>query len=430
MARKRKSLGRGFEGISQRKNGRFEYRYIDPLTHKRKSISAGSKAEAKQIKDEIRANMTYGIYTTKNNITLDEMYYLWKNTKRGIKPNTFRNYTYMYERYVLNGFGKNKLQTLIRTDIKAFYNSLYDSKVMKVNTMDCIHNVIHQVLELAVDNNYIRYNPASNALKELKREESQKARECEKSINLLMLNPSQERLFFEYLEKHEEYSRWNRILKFLAKTGLRIGEMSALQISDIDNEKNFIDINKTLVSYSVPAKHHKMGKLMYEIHSPKTKASKRTIPLTEEIKRLVEEELDYHREFEINCKTSVKGANGKIYEDFLFLNCYGNFYKDSAVNKALQRIIEKYNEEKIARGKHHEQLPKISVHKLRHMFNSNLKNYGIMVEERMSIMGHSSATVNMDVYTHVSEEAKTRAMLTLEEKQKEENANLHLVSIS
>lgn len=423
MAKKRKDD----VGIRKRKNGTYEYRYTDPNTHERRSVGAKTLEEIREVKEKIRANTHFGLNTSGKNITLDEMYYLWKETKRGIKKNTFRNYCYMYERFVLNKFGKNKIQNLIRSDIKAFYNDLYDTKVMKVNTMDTIHNVIHQILETAVDDNYIRFNPASYALNELKKEENRKIQEREKPLNLHILTPSQERLFFDYLQKYPEYSKWYRVLKFLSKTGLRMGEFAALQEEDIHYDDRYIDINKTIVNYTVPAKNHKMGKLAYEIHSPKTKASRRTIPLTVELENLIKEEIEYHRNFDIECKVSVQNEEGKAYYNFLFLNECGSFYKDSAVNKALYRLIDKYNEEKVMNGKYSEQLPKISVHKFRHLFNSNLESCGIMVEERMAIMGHSSATVNMDVYTHVSQEAKTRAMLKFEEKQKENNYP-HLVN--
>lgn len=238
-----------------------------------------------------------------------------------------------------------------------------------------------------------------------------------------ILTPEQEKLFFDYLKKYPEYSRWYRVLRFLSKTGLRIGEFAALQREDINYDDRYININKTIVNYTIPAKNYKTGKLGYEIHSPKTKASRRTIPLTNELEELIKKELEYQYSFGIKCDVSVRNEEGRAYCDFLFLNEYGSFYKDSAVNKALQRLIDKYNEKKVLVGKYDEQLPKISVHKLRHLFNSNLENCGIMVEERMAIMGQSSATVNMDVYTHVSHEAKTRAMLKLEETQKENDTS-------
>ena len=68
-----------------------------------------------------------------------------------------------------------------------------------VSTIDCVHTVLHQVLELAVDDEYIRFNPSDNALKELKvayRNESpkKKAMTIEGQV-----------LFEEYLSNSDEY---------------------------------------------------------------------------------------------------------------------------------------------------------------------------------------------------------------------------------
>ena len=60
-------------------------------------------------------------------------------------------------------FGKSKLVDLKRTDVRGFYNYLADERHVKVNTIDNIHTVLHQVLELGVEDDYLRYNPSDNA---------------------------------------------------------------------------------------------------------------------------------------------------------------------------------------------------------------------------------------------------------------------------
>lgn len=75
----------------------------------------------------------------------------------------------MYEQFVEPDFGNIKIDRLKRTDVRAFYNRLYDERHIKVSTIDSLHTVLHQVLELAVEDDYLRYNPSDNALKELKK---------------------------------------------------------------------------------------------------------------------------------------------------------------------------------------------------------------------------------------------------------------------
>jgi len=96
------------------------------------------------------------------------MFDLWCQLKRGLKNNTFENYKYMYNTFVRPNFGKLRLSTLRKSDVKRFYNSLADDLNLKASIIDNIHTVLHQVLDMAVDDNDIRTNPSDNVLKELK----------------------------------------------------------------------------------------------------------------------------------------------------------------------------------------------------------------------------------------------------------------------
>ena len=49
-----------------------------------------------------------------------------------------------------------------------FYNHLADERGLQASTIDSVHTVLHQVLNMAVDDAYIRNNPSGNVLKELK----------------------------------------------------------------------------------------------------------------------------------------------------------------------------------------------------------------------------------------------------------------------
>ena len=101
-------------------------------------------------------------------VTLNDIYKLWKKLKRGLKDNTFQNYQYMYRTFVEPSFGRKRIASLIKSDIKRFYNTLVDERGLSVSTVDGVHTVLHQLLDMAVDDRFIRHNPADNVLKELK----------------------------------------------------------------------------------------------------------------------------------------------------------------------------------------------------------------------------------------------------------------------
>ena len=65
-------------------------------------------------------------------------------------------------------FGKKKLTQVKKSDVRRFYNQLVDERILKISTLDGIHNVLHQVFAIAVDDDMIRNNPTDNMLRELK----------------------------------------------------------------------------------------------------------------------------------------------------------------------------------------------------------------------------------------------------------------------
>lgn len=75
----------------------------------------------------------------------------------------------MYTQFVEMDFGCTKIIDLKRTDVRSLYNHLADVQHLKTATIDNIHTVLHQVLELGVEDDYLRYNPSDNASKELKK---------------------------------------------------------------------------------------------------------------------------------------------------------------------------------------------------------------------------------------------------------------------
>ncbi len=117
---------------------------------------------------QIEKDKSDGIKTEARYTTVNELYELWKVLKRGLKDNTFENYQYMYETFVQPKIGQQRISNLKKSDIKRYYNYLADERGLKASTIDSIHTVLHQILDMAVDDDYIRNNPSDNVLRELK----------------------------------------------------------------------------------------------------------------------------------------------------------------------------------------------------------------------------------------------------------------------
>ena len=102
----------------------------------------------------------------------------------------------MYDTFVRHVIGDKFVTKLKKSDIKRYYNYLADERGIKASTIDGIHTVLHQVLDMAVDDNYIRYNPSDRVLKELKQT-------CfAKGEKRMALTRAEQDLFLDFLRVH------------------------------------------------------------------------------------------------------------------------------------------------------------------------------------------------------------------------------------
>ena len=380
------------EGEYQRSCGTYEFKWRDK-SGGRHSISAVTLEELREKELDVLRDVLDGVKADKNNLTINDLYNSWVQLKRGLKDNTFSNYKYMYTMFVEPDFGKRKIVDLKRSDIRSFYNYLADERHVQINTIDCIHTVLHQVLELGVEDDYLRYNPSDNALKELK-----KARNFEVTKRRALTVPEQE-LFEAYLSKQGQYHRWYPIFIIMLWTGMRVGEVTGLRWCDIDLEDDTISVNHTLVYYD----KRNDERCTFAINTPKTAAGERIIPMLPKVKEAFLMEKQYQEECGLESRAVVDG-----YRDFIFINRFGNVQHQGTLNKALSRIVRDCNFEIL--DKPHKKdtviLPKFSNHSLRHTFTTRMCEAGVNLKVMQEILGHADAETTMDIYAEATKELK------------------------
>lgn len=388
------------EGEYQRTCGTYEYKWRDKRGN-RHSISAVTLEELREKEIDVLRDVLDGVKADKNNLTINDLYNSWIQLKRGLKDNTFSNYKYMYTQFVEPDFGKNKLVDLKRSDVRGFYNFLAEESHIQVNTIDSIHTVLHQVLELGVEDDYLRYNPSDNALKELK-----KARNFETKRRRALTVPEQE-LFESFLSKQGQYHRWYPIFIIMLYTGMRVGEITGLRWCDIDLEDETISVNHTLVYYDKRDEE----RCTFSINTTKTKAGDRTIPMLPKVKDAFLMEKEYQEECGLRSKAVVDG-----YRDFIFVNRFGNVQHQGTLNKALRRIIRDCNYDVLDRD-HSEDvtiLPKFSNHSLRHTFTTRMCEAGVNIKAMQSILGHADAETTLDIYAEATKDLKKAELISFE----------------
>jgi len=390
-------------GESQRKNGTYDYRWSTP-DGKRHTIYANTLEELREKEEEVICDKRDGIKVETKRVTVNDMFELWCDLKRGIKDNTFRNYVYMYNLCVRPGFGKYKITAVRKTDVKRFYNNMADDKVLKISTIDNVHNILHQVFALAVDDGLIRLNPTDNVLKELKQSHNFQ-REKRKALTV-----AEQELFIDFLKRTPKYNHWYPVFAIMLGTGMRVGELVGLRWDDIDLDEGLISVNHTLIYYNKGDGGSK--KLTFSINTPKTVAGERTIPMMDFVKEAFLLEKQYQEEAGIRCQVLIDG-----FTNFIFVNRFGGAQHQGTLNKAIRRIIRDCNDEVLlkARGKKEPTLlPPFSCHSLRHTFATRLCEAGVNIKVIQDVLGHVDISTTMNIYADATKDLKKKEFDTLD----------------
>lgn len=382
-------------GESQLESGIYVYRWTDQIG-KRRAVYAQTLEQLREKEEEILIDRHDGIRADKKTLTVNDLFDLWKNLKRGLKDSTFKNYIYMYECFVMPTFGKNRVGLVKKSDVRRFYNHLVDDKILKIATVDIIHNVLHQTFQVAVDDGFIRQNPTDNMMRELKLTHG-----SDKEKRQALTIP-QQKLFIDFMLRTPKYRHWYPVFFIMLNTGMRVGEITGLRWRDVDMKKGTISINHTLVYYN----HQDEKGCYFSINTPKTKAGERIIPMTEEVKKAFLMEKEYQKEAGLESIGRVDG-----YDDFIFINQYGKVQHQGTLNKALQRIMRDCNSEvldNMQEGEDPVLLPHFSCHILRHTCATRLCESGISLKVVQTILGHEDISTTMNIYVSVTSELRTK----------------------
>ncbi|MDO4334079.1 MAG: tyrosine-type recombinase/integrase [Eubacteriales bacterium] len=388
MAAKKRTDNKGRilrTGEMQRaEDNRYLYRYVD-LSGKKRTVYALTLGELREREKQINRDLQDGIDTSKEDMTLNELFRLYMDTKTDLRESTRCNYIAAWKNAVESSIlGNMKIAQIKQIHVRAFYADLA-KRGMAANTIKYYHGLIFPALELAVDSDIIRKNPAKGCKKGVggtKRERTS------------MTIAEQERMM-TFVKNSTRYSVYYPMIVFALSTGLRVGELAGLRWADVDMKENVIHVRQQLI-------YRNLGDgCQFHIQDLKTEAGRRDIPLTASARK----SLIRQKEITLLLGKSSKRKEVDGISDFVFTNTQGTPYAANAVNFILKNIVKSYNRlEEIKAAKEHreaELLPHISAHILRHTACTRLAESGLEPKVLQYIMGHANLAVTMDIYTHL-----------------------------
>lgn len=368
---KGKELGKN---ISQRKDGTYMARFVNRFG-KRQTFYAKTLNELRTKLREEQYNDEKQLNVVDSSITLDEWFDMWLNTcKKNCRDTTRRTYTIQYNR-LRKELGWRKLSGLTLIMVQNAFNNLKTDASRK----DC-KAILVDMLNRAIESDLLIKNVALSVNTKIDNVEKEEKRILSSDEVEVLLNAS-------------KGGRLYPLFLMALNTGMRMGEIIGLTWDSIDFDNGMIYVTKTLCYLP------NNGDAIYEFHPPKSKAGKRKIPMSKQVKEMLLEQKQWHDDVEERFQ-AVPG-----FEDLVFTSKTNHPIHASNIKDSINYLVEKINLENPDIEFEH-----FTPHCLRHTFATNCIERGMRPKTLQKLLGHTSLQMTMDLYCHVPDEALKEEM--------------------
>lgn len=387
--KRRDSKGRVLRnGESQRKDGRYAYKYIDLDGSTRfiyswrlvssDTLPAGKKSDKslREKEQEIKDMLEDGLHTADSTMTVLQLVKKYVRQKSGVRVSTKTGYQTVINFLAKDPFGKKAISSIKISDAKTWLIELQQNG-KGYSSIHSIRGVLRPAFQMAVDDDIIRKNPFEFQLATVV---------VNDSVTREAITRKQERAFLQFVKEDKHFGKYYEGIYILFKTGMRISEFCGLTVSDIDLENRTIRIDHQLQRTST---------MDYIIVPTKTNAGTRILPMTDEVYACFQKLIKNRKPPKV--EPMIEGKSG-----FLYFNANGKPMVEMEWAKKFQYIREKYN--RIYKVP----MPKITPHICRHTYCSNMAKSGMNPKTLQYLMGHSEIGVTLNTYTHITfEDAKS-----------------------
>lgn len=377
---RRRNMTRHGENIHKRKDGRWEARYICGYGENGKArykyLYGKTYMEAREKKLQY---ITQQKYLYRNDVqlktTFGQLLSDWLiSTQTNVKESTYAKYSFAVKKHITPALGGILLINLKSEDIDRYVrNKLGNGKLNKEGglapkTIICHLSIIKLVLAFGRERGYC----------------------CPDHIvvrNPRQFSPEIQVLSVEEQQRLENYvlaspDRIHMGIVLTLYTGMRIGEVCALQWGDFDFENRTVYIQRTIMRIQdVSPDAPKKTKII--IGRPKTECSNRRIPLPDFLIQYLERFRGSENEYVLTGRT-------------IYLEPRGYYLK-------YKRILAACD------------LQKYTYHTLRHTFATRCVENGFDPKSLSEILGHADVTITLRRYVHPSMGLKRQHMNRLQE---------------
>lgn len=354
---KRNYNGEGSVFFNARLN-RWVGQFTDPFTKKRKAIYAkDEKTLKKKLRDAIR-DAENGKYVEKSKDTIPKI--AEKIIERKHEANITGTSTYLRAKGTLKIIQESDIadipiQNVTKDDLQSFFVSIKDYSNSYISK---IYQMIQKTFEEAIKDEIIVKNPMVHVIKP-------KSNKQTKKIEALTLEQHQQ--FLGALDGEI----YRDIFLVAINTGMRCGEILALQPEDIDLEKKIIHVSKTLTRDDYDSFTLKEG--------TKTYSGVREIPFDDDLKSVLINSL----------------ANQENNKFGLIFSQSGKVIRPTSLNTVFKRICKDLK----FKGSY-------NFHMIRHTFATRCIESGMPAHVLQKILGHKNISITIDTYTSIFDKYK------------------------
>lgn len=336
------------------------------LVQKRNQITLGGFAteeEAWKARVKREYDLGAGINVNPSHATIASYLTSWLKRRQNIRPST----RITYERYITRQITPFVIGAIPLTKLEPQHIADWHADVLAAGyaatTVHHAHAMLSSALKQAVDWGMVGRNVAS-AVSAPRIETPQ----------MQTWTPEQMATFLAVSDQHHVAPLWRLALL----TGLRRGELLALKWSDIDLERGTLSVQRTLTL-------DLNGKTVIG-ETAKSRASVRRISLPASIVT----QLRHHQERQAFMKSGPRGALF-VDQGLVFPNRTGNYVDTSTIHRWQHQLMQEAG------------VPPIPLHGFRHTAATFALVMGEHFRQVQAMLGHSTAAMTMDRYSHVTE---------------------------